>query len=103
QRAISTDDDAGFADLLLRHRSVWLPDDRSGELQRGGGALFVRQSSSGSFLDLRVSGGQSGRLWGGLCERPATGPATALDQSGCGERRRDQNPSQRQQACRREL
>src|ERR1043165_1559525 len=57
ERAASADDDVGFADLLLCRRSVWLANDPSGNLQRRGGALSVRQSPSGSFFDLRVPGG----------------------------------------------
>ncbi len=47
-------------------RPVWLPEDRSGEPRRRGGALSVRQSASGPFFQRRGSGvrpGSSGLEW----------------------------------------
>src|ERR1035441_10268406 len=97
QRTVSAHDDAGAADLLLCHGPVWFAHDRGGHAQRRGGAPPLRQSSSGSRFDLRLSHGQPGGLPSRLCYRAATGPATPPNPHGHGQCGRDEGAGQCQQ------
>ena len=56
--AVAARGDAVGSDLLLLYGAISLASDRGGDLQRCGGAVYLRQHASGSRHDLYVSGGE---------------------------------------------
>ena len=78
----------------------------AGERRSNMPARFVdldRQTPMFLPFDLHVSHRQQACVQGSVCERVATGPASAFEQGWHGQRGWHEAPSQRQQACRGEL